>query len=73
MERIELKMICDKIESNQTSSSARFLIPGPMQTIAPPGVPQRRIVRTVMMITFDNPATAKQYDSGKEYSITIGE
>lgn len=66
-----LKTVCDTKTSNQQSSAVRFVVPGPPAQAAGPGQPAQRTAKTVVTINFNTPNGADDFNSGKEYTITI--
>lgn len=66
-----LKTVCDTKQSNQQSSAVRFVVPGPAAQPAQPGQPAQRTAKTVVTVNFNTPDAANDFNSGKEYTITI--
>lgn len=72
MKKIQIKAECLNVQVNQNGSNASFVVKSDKQPAQPaqPGQPQRLNVRRAIQFNFDDD-TAKQFEPGKEYSITV--
>lgn len=72
MAKKTIKVLCDNVSSNQNTSQVRFFTPMPAAAPTAPGQPRpAATAKTIVMIQYNDPKSAKEWEPGKEYELTI--
>jgi len=70
--KIEIKTKCLSQNNTTNGSNATFVVEADKQPAPQPGQPRQIAARKVINCNFDD-STAKQFDTTKQYKITIEE